>query len=82
MWFKSETNLATVIELLRVVKDELKKKPYEIKGQVVKARRSLAKAHALFNKEMEATSPINNVICGKLHTRLLVGRALAAKFTP
>ena len=35
MWFKSETNLATMIELLRVVKDELKKKPYEIKGQVV-----------------------------------------------
>ena len=34
MWFKSETNLTAMIELLRVVKDELKKK---IREQVVKA---------------------------------------------
>ena len=61
MWFKSETNLATKIELLWVVKDELKKKPYEIKGQVVKARlemsprkKPLAKAHPLFYKGMSA----------------------------
>ena len=58
MWFKSATNLATIIELLRVVIDELKKKPYELKGQVVTARlemspkrKSWAKeAHALFYK--------------------------------
>ena len=42
MWFKSETNLATMVELLRVVKDELMKKPDEVKGQVVKARLELS----------------------------------------
>ena len=35
MWFKSETNLATMIELLMVVKDELKKKPHGLGGQAV-----------------------------------------------
>ena len=92
MWFKSETNLATMIELLRVVRDQLKKKPYEIKGQVVKARlgmspheKLLAKAHALFHKGMSAARSDEaqiNVIDGKLKVSFLIGRALAAKFTP
>ena len=61
MWFKSETNLATMIELLMVVKDELKKKPYGLGGQAVTARlemsprmKPLAKAHALFYKGLKS----------------------------
>ena len=91
MWFKCETNLATMIELLRVVKDKLKKKPYESKGQVVKARlemspqkKPLAKAHA-FHKGMSAAKGDEskiNVIYDKLHMSFLIGRVSAAKFTP
>ena len=42
MWFKSETNLATMIQPLWVVKDELKKKPYELEGQVVQVRQEMS----------------------------------------
>ena len=51
MWFKSETNLATIIELLRVVIDELKKKPYELKGQVVSARLEMSPKRKPLAKE-------------------------------
>ena len=37
-WFKSDTNLATMIELPRVVKDELNKEPYKLLEQLVNAR--------------------------------------------
>ena len=77
IWFKSETNLATMIQLLRVVQDELKKKPYELKGQVVKARQEmspqkkpLAKAHALFYEGMSAARSDESKIY------------VSAKFTP
>ena len=35
MWFKNETILATMIGLLKVVEDELKKVPYKFHGQEV-----------------------------------------------
>ena len=38
MWFKNETNLITMIDLLRIMKEELEKAAYKIKGQKVKAR--------------------------------------------
>ena len=38
MWFKNDTNLATTIGLLRIVKDELKKIPYKLHDQEVSAR--------------------------------------------
>ena len=36
--FKNDTNLATMIELRRVAKDELKKKLCKLHGQLAKAR--------------------------------------------
>ena len=32
VWFKNETNLAVMIDLLRTIKDALKKTPYTIRG--------------------------------------------------
>ena len=52
MWFKNETNLVTMIDLLKVVREELRKVSYKIHGQNVTARldvspqkKPLAKAH-------------------------------------
>ena len=57
MWFKNETNLATMIGLLQVVKEELKNVSYKIREQEVTARlemrlqkKPLAEAHVLFYK--------------------------------
>ena len=38
MWFKHETNLLTMIDLLKIMKKELDKAAYKINGQNVKAR--------------------------------------------
>ena len=51
MWFKSETNLATIIELRRVVIDELQKKPYELEDQVVRARLEMSPKRKPLAKE-------------------------------
>ena len=38
MWFKHETNLLAMIDLLKIMKEELDKAAYKIHGQNVKAR--------------------------------------------
>ena len=92
LWFKNDTSLATMIELLQMVKDELNKKPYTLYDQLVKARleisfqkKPLTKAHALFYKGLKAVkayeSKINVIYC-KLQISFLIGRGLAARFTP
>ena len=55
MWFNHETNLITMIDLLKIMKEELDKAACKINGQNVKARlevrpqrNPLTKAHALF----------------------------------
>ena len=54
-WFKHETNLVTMIDLLKIMKEELEKTAHKINGQNVKAslevspqRIPLTKADALF----------------------------------
>ena len=44
VWFINETNLVTMIELLKVVKEDLEKASYKIHGQTVKARLEFFKA--------------------------------------
>ena len=88
LWFRSDTNLATMIELLRVVTDELNAKPCKLHDRLVKARleissqkKPLTKAHALFYKELKAVKADESkisVIYGKLQISFLVGRSLAA----
>ena len=60
MWFKHDTNLVTMIDLLEIMKNELEKAAYKIHGQNEKARlevspqrRPLAKAQALFFKGLK-----------------------------
>ena len=51
LWFKPDVDLVTMIDLLKMVKEELEKAAYKIHGQIVKARlekRPLAKAQAMF----------------------------------
>ena len=55
MWFKHEANLTVMVDLLKVMKEELGTAAYEINGQRVKARlevslqrRPLTKAQAMF----------------------------------
>ena len=57
MWFSNEANLPTRIGLLDIIRTELKKTPYKLRGRVVSCRlelspkrRPLAGAHALFYK--------------------------------
>ena len=57
-WFKDETNLTTMIDLLKIMKEKLEKAAYDINGQRVKARREvssqrrpLAKAQGMFSKD-------------------------------
>ena len=48
-------------------------------------KKPLAKAHALFYKSLKAAKADEsqiNVICGELQISVLIGRGLAAKFTP
>ena len=58
MWFKHETNLVTMIALLKMMKEELDKAAHKVNGQNVKARlkvspqrRPLTKAAALSSKD-------------------------------
>ena len=60
MWFKNDTNMATLIVMFGIVENELKKIPYTLRGQEVSARlelsptrKPLAKAHALFYKGLK-----------------------------
>ena len=85
VWFKNETNLATMIGLLEVVKDELKKEPYKIHDQEVSAKlemtpekKPLAKAHALFYKGLKAVGGNEskiNVVYVKFSNLFLCGRS-------
>ena len=59
-WFKHETNLVTMIDLLKIMKEELEKTAHKINGQNVKAmlevspqRRPLTKAGALFSQGLK-----------------------------
>ena len=62
MWFKNETNMATMIGLPKIVKEEMKKAPYKIRGQEghckigneSPTKKPLAKAHALFLQRTES----------------------------
>ena len=60
MWFSNETNLPTMVGLLDIMKEELKKEPYRLRGQVISSRleispkkRSLVRARALFYKGLK-----------------------------
>ena len=60
MWFKNEANLVTMIEMLKVVKEELEKANLQDSWQGVKARlevssqrKPLTKAQALFFKGLK-----------------------------
>ena len=92
LWFKSDTNLATMIELLLVVKDELNKEPCKLHEQLVKARLEITPTRnpwrrrtPCFHKGLSAARADEskiNVICDKLHISVLIGRNWGAKFTP
>ena len=80
---------ATIIE---IVEEEIKKMPYKLRGQEVSARlemspkrKSLAKAHALFDRGLKAVGGNEskmNVVHGKIQISFFVGSAMAAKYTP
>ena len=82
LWFKNETNMATMIGLLKFVTDELKKIPYKLRDQVVSARlemspkkKPLAKGHALFYKglkEVGGNESKINVVHGKIQISFFV----------
>ena len=91
MWFRSATNLATIIELLRVVIDELEKKPHELEGQVVTARlemiprrKPLAKESScvvLQRHQKQGRGRVRNQRCVREDPDKFVGDAIAAKYT-
>ena len=60
LWSSNEANLATRIGLLGIIRTELRKEPYMLRERVVSSglelspkRKPLAKAHALFHKELK-----------------------------
>ena len=76
MWFKNETNLVVVIDLLRTVKEELVRGPYKLRSREVVPRmeaspqqKPLKRAHAMFFKALTAVKGNGkriNVVYGKL----------------
>ena len=57
----------------------------KVRLEVSHQKKPLAKAHALFYKVRSAARKDEsqiNVICGKLQISFLIGRGLAAQFTP
>ena len=92
MWFSNDTNLPTRVGLLGIIKTELKKEPYKLRGREVSSRlelspkrKPLAKAHALFCKglkEMKGDESKIHVVYGKIQMSFFVGSAMAAKYTP
>ena len=91
MWFQNETNLVTIIELLKVGEEELKKVSYNKHGLNVSARlevcpqkKPLTKAYALFFKELKEVEGDESkiiVVYGKLQISFRVGGDVAAKYT-
>ena len=87
MWFKNETNLVVVIDLLRTVKEELKRGPDKLRGREVVPRmeaspqqKPLKRAHAM--KALTAVKKRINVVHGKLQISFFVDKKLVAKYTP
>ena len=75
MWFKNETNLVTMIDFLKIMKEEQEKAAYKINGhakarlEVSPQRRPLTKGHALFFKglkEMKGDESEARTFYGKL----------------
>ena len=85
VWFRSETNLATMIGLLETVENELKKIPYKLHGQEVSARlemspkmKPLAKAPCVVLQRPRRSGRKY----GKVQIIFFVGSAIVAKYTP
>ena len=82
VWFKNETNMSTMIGMLEIGKNGLKKVPYKLHGQEVSARLEIspkrkpwAKAHALFYKGLEeAGGNEKNVVFGGNSDQFLCGK--------
>ena len=91
MWFKHDTNLVTMIDLLNIMKEELDKAAYKIYGYNEKARlevslqrRPLAKAQALFFKGLKEVGGDESKVSafsGNLQISFFVGRDIAAIFS-
>ena len=91
MLFKHEANLIVMMDLLKVMKEELDKAAYDMNGQRVKARlevipqrRALTKAQAMFFnglKEVDGDESKVRSFYGKLQTSFFVEGDLAAKYT-
>ena len=56
MWFKNETNLVTMTELLKRVEEELEKAAYKIHGKKVKEAGNQASEEALDKKRKLCSS--------------------------
>ena len=92
MWFSNEANLPSMIGLLDIIKEALKKDPYKLRGREVTSRlemspkrKPLARAHALFYKglkEVKGSESKIHVVYGKIQISFIVGSAMAAKYTP
>ena len=75
MWFKHETNFVTMIDLVKIMKEELDK----VNGQNVKA-----KARAMLPNGPKGVGGDESeviVFYGKLQISFLVGGDIVAKFT-
>ena len=89
MWFKRDMNLVVMIDLLRIVKEELKKKHYTIKQREVVARlesspqqKRFNRAHTVFFKVLNATKRDEKQIhvhCGKLQISFFVNQKICSK---
>ena len=74
------------------IKEEFKKEPYKLRGQVVSSRlemslkrKSLARAHALFYKGLKAVKGDESkihIVHGKIQISFFIGSTMAAKYTP
>ena len=92
MWFRNETNLPTMVGMLDIIKNELKKDPYKLHGQeifsrleICPKRKCLAKAHALFYKGLKKVGGDESkihVVYGKIQVCFFVRSVMAAKYTP
>ena len=81
-----------MVGLLDIIKEELKKKPYRLRGQVISSRlemspkrKPLAKAYALFFQGLKVVKGDESkihVVHGKIQISFFTGSAMAATYIP
>ena len=91
MRFKNETNSLTMVGMLDTIKQQLKKEPHRLRGQMVLStleksseRKQLASAHALFYKGLKEVGGDKSkiyVVYSKIEISFFVGGVMAATYS-